>query len=169
MNFLIETERLKLRKFLPKDSLGFFNLNNDPKVLEFTGDSPFTSKNQALKFIENYDHYQKFGFGRWSVILKETDEFIGFSGLKFTQELDEIDLGFRFFREHWNKGFATEPSLAVLEFAFLELKLKRVVARAMFKNKSSIRVIEKIGMSFLEERILENEKWLISESLNESN
>ncbi|KAA3602050.1 MAG: N-acetyltransferase [Calditrichaeota bacterium] len=168
MNFLIETERLRLRKFLPKDSLGFFHLNNDPKVLEFTGDSPFASENKALKFIQNYDHYQKFRFGRWSVILKENQKSIGFCGLKFTEELNEIDLGFRFFQEHWNKGFATESSKAVLDFAFLELKLERIVARAMPENKASIRVIEKLGMNFVEERISENAKWLIFEKLNEN-
>lgn len=168
MDFLLETERLKLRKFLPKDSLGFFHLNNDPKVLEFTGDSPFLSENEALKFIQSYDHYQKFGFGRWSVILKETGEYLGFCGLKFTEELDEVDIGFRFFRNCWNKGFATESSLAVLDFAFSELKLKRIVARTMPENKASIRVIEKIGMRFVEERISENENWLIWEKLNEN-
>jgi [ribosomal protein S5]-alanine N-acetyltransferase len=61
---------------------------------------------------------------------------------------NEYDIGFRFFKEYWNKGFATETSLNCLKYGFTELNLNEIVGRAMVQNTASIRVLEKIGMKF---------------------
>ena len=151
MNFIIETNRLKLRELTPADAQHFFDLNADLEVIKFTGDPPFENVGAAREFLENYDQYEKYGYGRWAVILKETGEFTGWCGLKYLPELDETDLGFRFFRRHWNKGYATESALACIEFGFKKLKLKRIVGRAMAANSASVRVLEKTGFEFVKE------------------
>jgi len=68
--------------------------------------------------------------------------------LKYNQNLDETDIGFRFFEEHWNKGFATESAKTCLDYAFENLNLKTIVGRAMKENLASIKVLEKIGLEF---------------------
>lgn len=148
-HFLIETPRLGLRPLTPNDSLDFFELNNDPEVIRYTGDPPFSDLEEARSFLENYDQYERYGYGRWAVILKKTGEFIGWCGLKFMPDLDETDLGFRFFRKHWNKGYATESAMACIEYGFGKLGLKRIVGRAMEANKASVKVLEKTGFHFL--------------------
>ncbi|MFT5147613.1 MAG: ribosomal-protein-alanine N-acetyltransferase, partial [Flavobacteriales bacterium] len=104
---IIETQRLVLRKFKVTDASGLLALNSDPLVMKYTGDLPFKDIEDTKKFVEDYNHYNLHGYGRWSVILKSNKEFIGWCGLK-KHDTGYTDLGFRFSQEHWNKGYATE-------------------------------------------------------------
>ena len=147
MKTITESKRLMLREFKLSDALSMFELNNDPEVIRYTGDGPFQSISEAGKFIENYSDYRKNGYGRWAVISKETGDFLGWCGLKLNEE-GMKDIGFRFFRAHWNKGYATESALAVLRYGFNKLHMKEIIGRAAVENNSSIRVLEKLGMKF---------------------
>lgn len=82
------------------------------------------------------------------MIEKSNNKFLGWCGLKYDQNLDKTDIGFRFFEEHWNKGFATESAKACLDYGFENLNLKTIIGRAMSENLASIKVLEKIGLSF---------------------
>lgn len=148
MKPILETNRLLLRELNTNDAENFFGLNNNPNVIKYTGDSAFKSIDEAGEFLENYKDYRLNGYGRWAVIHKETSKFIGWCGLKFDEIGNETDIGFRFFEEVWNKGYATESAKACLIYGFEKLKLKRIVGRAMKKNRSSIRVLEKIGLEY---------------------
>lgn len=149
-NIVIITERLELREFDPSEAKFYFDLNNDPEVMRYTGDVPFNSVEEAKLFLENYDHYDLHGFGRWSVYLRDSEILLGWCGLK---QLDEetIDLGYRFFRKYWNKGYATEAAQACIKYGFLELKLNQIVGRTAKENKASVKVLEKVGMNFWKE------------------
>jgi RimJ/RimL family protein N-acetyltransferase len=147
---LLETTRTYLRKLSANDAADFYALNQNPEVLKFTGDKPFESIESARVFLEDYVVSHTNGLGRLAVINKQNEKFIGWCGLKYTSEKDEYDIGFRFFKEYWNQGFATETALKCLEYGFKELKLKEIVGRAMVDNTASIRVLEKIGMKFKE-------------------
>ncbi|MFC0875025.1 GNAT family N-acetyltransferase [Saccharicrinis sp. FJH2] len=142
-----ETSRLILREFQLKDAEAFYLLNSDPEVLRYTGDSPFGNVTEAEEFIRNYDDYRKNGFGRWAVILKSTHEFLGWCGLKLNEE-NMIDVGFRFFKNEWGKGYATEAAKSTLEYGFNQLKMAEIIGRAALANKASIRVLEKLGMTY---------------------
>ncbi len=142
------TKRLILREFKEDDAQSILELNNDPDVLKFTGDRPFQNIQEAKRFIQKYDHYDNYGFGRWAVILKENNAFLGWCGLKFTPEKNEHDIGFRFFKKHWNQGFASEAASACLDLGFDEFELTKNIGRAMKENQTSIRVLEKIGLTF---------------------
>lgn len=147
MKIITETERLLLREWNTGDAEAFYNLNNNPEVLKFTGDVPFSSISEAETFIRNYDQYKLNGYGRWAVIEKASGKFIGFSGLKLNEQGD-VDLGFRFFEEEWGKGYATEAALACLEIGFKQYKIDSIIGRADQKNKASVKVLEKLGMTF---------------------
>lgn len=140
------TPRLYLRPFAESDADGFYQLNANPEVLQFTGDRPFPDIAAALSFIQGYDHYQNYGYGRWAVIFRQTNSFIGFCGLKFHPEGQCTDLGFRFMQEYWGRGLATEAALACVKHAFTRLALPSLVGRVRQENQASIRVLEKIGM-----------------------
>ncbi len=154
MNFvkpkpIIETERLILRELCPEDAKDMMRLHSHPEVQRYTGDGILTTREGILeKIAEKQADYGKYGYGRWATILKEGDRFVGWSGLAYLPEFDEIDVGYRFLPEFWGKGLATEATRAILAYAFKELKLKRIVAIAMKENKASIRVMEKAGMQF---------------------
>lgn len=154
-----ETDRLALAKFSLADAPGFYALNLDPEVLRYTGDLPFSSVAEAEAFIRHYKNYERDGFGRWSVFLKETGEYIGFCGLSYRQEVDEVDIGFRFLRRVWGNGYATEAGRACLLRGFQVYSLERIVARAMRENLASHRVIHKLGMRFEVEFLEDGAVW----------
>lgn len=148
MKAIIKTNRLLLRELSVDDAENFYNLNLNPNVIKFTGNSAFKNIEEAEKFLENYQDYKLNGYGRWAVINKETYEFIGWCGLKFGEIENETDIGFRFFEKEWNKGYATESAKACIDYGFEKLKLKRIIGRAMKENIGSIKVLEKIGLEF---------------------
>ncbi len=149
MKHFLQTPRLILREFHPDDAQNFYQLNLNPNVIQFTGDDPFKSISDAEEFLKNYNDYEQNGYGRWAVINKENNEFLGWCGLKFDGK--ETDIGFRFFEEHWNKGYATESAKACLEYGFNELGLTQIVGRAMKGNIGSLKVLQKIGLRFIKE------------------
>ncbi len=158
---IAETERLILRELTPDDAQFAFDLNSNPEVLKYTGDEPFDSVEQAREFLENYSDYQRNGFGRWGVVLKETGKLIGWCGLKRDRETGEVDLGYRFFQENWNRGFATEASVACLEIGKATFNLERIVARAQKENPASYKVMEKLGFTFEKEYSEDDETWVL--------
>jgi len=148
MKTILETNRLLLREFNISDAESFYELNLNPNVIKYTGNSAFKDIDEAKAFLENYSDYQRNGFGRWAVINKSTEEFLGWCGLKYDEDLNETDIGFRFFEHFWNKGFATESAKACIGHGFEKLNLKTIIGRAMKENIASIKVLEKIGLQY---------------------
>jgi len=144
------TPRLYLRELTPNDAQNFYDLNLDPDVLQYTGDSIFRSVEDARVFLLNYGEYKSRGFGRWAVIRKEDEAFLGWCGLKYSEETDEYDVGFRFFKKYWNHGYATEAAKASLELGFNRFNLPVIIGRAMIANTGSVKVLEKIGLTYHE-------------------
>ena len=161
MKFIIETDRLLLREFILDDAEKFYQLNLNPNVIKYTGNAAFKSIEEAKSFLENYNDYKTNGYGRWAVINKESNEFIGWCGLKYGELENQTDIGFRFFEEEWNKGYATESAVACLKYGFEVLKLNRIIGRAMKENTASIKVLEKIGLVYETDCIFDNKEAVI--------
>lgn len=155
MTKILETPRLLLREMTPDDAENAYILNSDREVLRYTGDDPFESVEEAREFLANYESYKKYGFGRWAVILKETNEYLGWCGLKYTAELDEFDIGYRLMKKFWGNGYATEAAEACLKLGFEQFNMKTIVGRAMPDNVASVRILQKIGLTYLENRVTE--------------
>ena len=152
MNRIVaRTPRLTLKRFSIRDAADLFELNSDPEVIRFTGDVPFASVSEARNFLRGYKQYDLHGFGRWSLFLTETKEYVGFCGLNFSERKGEVDLGFRLHRRFWAKGYATEAGFAALRIGFSNYKLEKIVGRAMKENRASLHVLEKLGMTFEKE------------------
>jgi RimJ/RimL family protein N-acetyltransferase len=149
MKTILETDRLLLREFVLDDVEDFFRMVSDPDVTRFTGDGCQTLE-EARKRLEEgpFQDYRKYGYGRWAAVYKPTGKIIGFAGLKHLDDVGEVDLGFRFFKEHWGKGVATEASRAILAYGFDTLQRKRIIGITDLDNKASIRVLEKVGFTF---------------------
>jgi [ribosomal protein S5]-alanine N-acetyltransferase len=159
-NYVLETERCLLRPLNPADCGSFFRLNEHPDIFRFTTDPPFESVNDARKFLEQYNPYRQNGFGRWAVELKKDRIFTGWCGLKFILEENEVDVGYRFLPEFWGRGLATETGTACCNLGFHSYGLTRIVARIHPDNLRSVRVAQKMKMSFEKELIYDNAPWL---------
>lgn len=149
MKLICETQRLYLREFTTEDAIHFYEMNNDEDVIKYTGDNAFKSESEAKIFLSEYKQYQLHNMGRWAVCLKETGEFIGWCGLKYHPVQDMVEVGYRFYRKHWNKGYATESAKAAINYGFKALKLKAIYAHAHINNIASHKVIEKCGLHFI--------------------
>ncbi len=156
MDKFIVTERLLLRELVPTDVDGMFELDSDPEVHKFIGNKPVINKQQVADVINILrQQYKDNGIGRWAVIDKNTNEFIGWSGLKFMTEttnnhINYYDLGYRLKTKYWGKGFATETAFAFLEYAFEKLKAQEVYAMANIENDASNNVLKKVGLKLIE-------------------
>lgn len=148
---IIETDRLYLREFIADDAIHFFKMNADPDVVRYTGDVAFENLESAQEFITNYDAYAKTGIGRWTVIRKSDQEFLGWCGLKYHPKERVIDIGFRFYRCYWGQGYATESAKATIAYAFNTLKYPFLVAHAHIDNQASHSVIKKCKMQYVKD------------------
>jgi RimJ/RimL family protein N-acetyltransferase/phosphopantetheinyl transferase len=137
------TQNLQLRQWRPNDAHWLFRLNQDPEVVKYTGDSGFSSEAKALELIQTYPNYQRDGYGRWMVIDLSSNTPLGWCGLK--KNSWGIDLGFRFFREHWGKGIATKAARAALALGEI-FEVDPIIGRTLSSNTASSRVLEKVGM-----------------------
>jgi RimJ/RimL family protein N-acetyltransferase len=150
MTTKMETRRLLLREMTEDDADLLFALNQNPNVMRYIlGEPPLTTREQALAVLRErvFPQYAH-GLGRWACIEKLSGDFTGWCGVKHVPENGEYDLGYRFFEQHWGKGYATEAASAVCDFARKHLHGKRVVGKAMRDNRASRRVLEKIGLVF---------------------
>jgi len=148
--FILETTRLRLREFTLDDVDDMYLIQCDPEVTRYTGEDKSLTREEIERRIREdvLGDYRKYGYGRWAVIYKPDGQLIGFAGLKYLEEMGEVDLGYRFARVYWGMGLATEAAQAVLDYGSQHLGMSRVIAMAMPANKASIRVLEKVGMQF---------------------
>ena len=154
MEIFVETERLILREIIPEDRNGLFAIDSDPDVNIYLGRNPVENIEQSddlIKFIRK--QYIDNGIGRWAMIEKNTNNFIGWTGLKLVRELtnnhiDYYDLGYRLNKNYWGKGFATEAAKASLQYGFNTLDLNEIYAIADSQNVASRNVIEKVGLKY---------------------
>ena len=157
MKILFETERLYLREILPTDAEGMFEMDSDAEVYKFLGRKPIRDIGQSKKMIESIrEQYQNAGIGRWAIIEKKSDRFIGWTGFKFEKEnqngnSDFYNLKFRLLRKYWGKGYVTEATKAAIHYAFTELKIPEICSMTLVSNQKSQRVLEKLGFN-LEEK-----------------
>ena len=157
MKLIAKTNRLYLRELTIDDAEHFFEINNDKDVIRYTGDLPFTSLKAAKDFLKAYIHnYTMYKMGRWAVCLNTTHEMVGWCGLKYHPEEDLVDVGYRFYQKHWNKGYATEATKAAINYGFEVLKLDRIVAHVHQDNIGSHKVALKAGLHFVKDFIYEN-------------
>lgn len=152
----VETERLILREILTEDEAALFELDSDPEVHKYVGRKPVETIEQirlVIQFIRQ--QYMDFGIGRWAVIDKSNNQFIGWAGLKFfTDEINGIsdfyELGYRFMKKHWGKGYATEAAKAIVRYGFEELELNEIYGMTDIENMASKKVLEKAGLHYVE-------------------
>ena len=154
MHIILQTPRLTLRRFTEADAALVLALNSDPDVLKYLHERPLTDEADAKNIISKIilPQYAN-NLGRWAIQLNDTNEFIGWCGLKYRPELDEIDLGYRLVKSVWGKGYATEAAKAVIDYGLNKLNLPVITGRAHIENAASLCILEKIGMQYIKDEI----------------
>lgn len=152
MNLILETERLLLRPFESSDAEAMFAMDSNPNVHLYLGENPVTKIEQVHQYIKSIQNqYAENGIGRFIMELKDTNEIIGWAGLKFITEEENghsnfYDLGYRLREEFWGKGFAHEAAVKWLDYAFTTMKIPTIYASAHIDNIGSNKILKKIGL-----------------------
>jgi len=146
----IETPRLILRRLQFDDAPFVVALLNEPSFIENIGDRGVRSVEDAHRYLRDgpMAMYQTHGFGLWHTARKSDGASVGMCGLLKRDLLPDVDVGYAFFPKYWGQGFAQEAAEATLRQASRKFGLKRVIGVVSEGNAGSIRVLEKLGMSF---------------------
>ncbi|MEP1490460.1 MAG: GNAT family N-acetyltransferase [Algibacter sp.] len=165
MTFNIETERLLLRELRISDLEGMFELDSNPEVHKYLGKNPIKTIEESKIMIESViNQYKERGIGRWAVINKTTNEFMGWSGLRLNTEYNMngftkyYDVGYRFIERYWGHGYATESGKAAISYAFNTMKLPELYATTHLENQASHSALLKIGLNYIEDFYFDDEK-----------
>jgi RimJ/RimL family protein N-acetyltransferase len=147
---VLETERLVLRTASLDDAEFMLRLLNEPSFLQFIGDRGVRTADDARRYIASrlLESYERNGYGLWVVEPKGTGAPIGISGLVKRDTLPDADIGFAFLPEHWGRGYAAESALASMRYGLDTLGLPRLLAITNPDNAASIRLLERIGLTF---------------------
>lgn len=163
MNLSFETNRLLLRPLELTDAEAMFIMDKNPSVHKYLWQKPVQEIDEVIKVI-NYVHeqYKRNNIGRFATILKETGEFIGWTGIKFVDDHTEngntnfYDFGYRLDERFWNKGYATEATEFWLNYGLNDLKVDNLNAYTHSQNTPSNQVLKKVGFNFMEEYTAED-------------
>ena len=167
MLFELETKRLLLRPFETTDAEALFKMDANPNVHLYLWQKP-TQHLDESKLLVDYIHkqYAENKIGRFATILKETNEFIGWTGIKYVNDHTEngntnfYDYGYRLDEPHWGKGYATEATEAWLDYAFSNMNVPSLHSYTHHANGASNHILSKVGMEFIENYIAaDGVKW----------
>ena len=144
-----ETSRLRMRQWRESDRAPFAAMNADPAVMEFFASPPSPAASDAS--IDAWQaQFAARGWSNWAVELRESSQFIGFTGLSVPRRTFSfspcVEVGWRLARQFWGRGFATEAARAALRVAFERLSLSEIVSFTAVGNVRSRAVMERIGM-----------------------
>lgn len=146
---VLETERLILRPLTMDDLDAVFKWAGDPRVNKYMIYPLYKNKEEGIEWLKSLyqdDDKKDFGF-----VLKETGELIGSGGIYYHPERGLWSIGYNLAYDYWNRGFTTEAMEKIIEWGRQELDVKEVAATFAVENVGSRRVMEKLGMTFLED------------------
>jgi len=148
-NYIISTKRLGLRKWIEEDVSACIDMNKDPEVMKYFPETMTDLETMAM-ISRIRQRFEKSGFGFYAVEKKSTKEFIGFTGFGIPS-FDSfftpcIEIGWRFKKDEWGNGFATEAATACLQFGFEKLEFEKILSFTSVLNLKSETVMQRIGM-----------------------
>ena len=165
MKLILKTERLILREMLVSDAEALFEMDSNPKVHQYLWNKPLTNSSEVQSYIESVkNQYLENNIGRFVVVLKETNELIGWAGIKYNTEMVNnkihfYDIGYRLNERFWGKGYASEASFAWLDYGFNVMKIKVMEAAAHSDNIASNKILLKIGLKMTEQYLEDGVYW----------
>ncbi len=148
-HFHLETPRVQLLPWEAGDADAFLRLTQDSRVMRYISNGQLWSDLQTHEFVERQRAgFAARGFCLWKLVHKESGELGGMCGLQPLVNTPDIEIGWWLAPELWGHGIATEAARCALAFGFDQARLPRIVAIALPENRASVRVMEKLGMTF---------------------
>ncbi len=144
----LETERLVLRRWQPRDRAPMAAINADPAVMDFP--RPLTAAESDAELADFEAQWKNHGFSFAAIERRQDGAILGMAGLAravFDPPVGRcVEIGWRLGREHWGHGYATEAACAWLALGFEGLGLREIVAFTDPANHRSLAVMRRAGM-----------------------
>ena len=146
---VIETERLILRQFKLDDFETYAEMMADPDIVRYLMSGQPMTRHEAWRSLATMaGHWVLHGHGQWALEEKATGQFVGRAGLIYPQGWPDLEAGWVLSKTAQGKGYATEAGKAAIDFAFTQLKAKKVISLIQPDNKPSIKVAKRIGENY---------------------
>lgn len=155
---IAKSTRLSYRLLTSQDGELLYQLNNDAKVMRYLNGGKVSSRQDIdaidIPRMESYRNSEQ-GWGLWGVFIADSNEFIGWILIRpmefFTDnpELDNLEIGWRFIRSSWGKGYATEAAKHIKDQLIQKSDIKAFSAIADEENLASIAIMKKLGMEYM--------------------
>lgn len=144
----LQTDRLLLKDYTMKDLKNYFLLKSSDEIWKYSTNQPTDDISMVETLLEKLvEKKTKPEIGFEALFEKESGKYIGEAGiLSWSERYDRCVIGYNLLPEFWNRGYATEISKALINFAFSKLHVERVEALAMEENVASCKVLEKAGL-----------------------
>ena len=122
----------------------------DPEVTRFlpSRGSPISRQNVEKSIQSFVGHWQERGYGIWAILPEATSQMIGYCGLRYLNELDEVEVLYGLARTYWGRGITTQAVKAAIAYGFDDAHLEKIIAMAFAENHASRRVMEKAGLRY---------------------
>jgi len=148
----LTTPRLTLRPFTEADAEPLHRILNEGGILRYfpRPEPPDLARVERL-IAGQLRHWEEHGLGWWAVELRSTGELLGWNGLQYLPDTEEVEVGYLLSRRHWGQGLATEGAQAALRFGVETLRLGSIVGIVHPENIASQRVLAKAGLTFINE------------------
>ncbi|MNK41691.1 anhydro-N-acetylmuramic acid kinase [compost metagenome] len=152
MRILYQSQTIIIREFMPGEELLLIDLFNDDEVTRYL---PACSPELSVKMFNTaLEDYNKGLLSRWGIFSSENNNFIGMClARNFTENPDQIEIGYTLSKKYWGKGIATEVNIALTKYCFANTGTQEVVAITDLGNVGSQKVLEKLGFKRLENLI----------------
>ena len=156
MDYIFETEHLKIRKFTTEDTQSLFRNHLEDDVKKWIPNECYADIEEtqsAINFYVDCVNNRRLPYVL-AVELKETGELIGDTGVNEVEgNCNEVEIGYGICKKHSGKGYATELLNAMTKYIVSSFGINILYGRVMRGNNASVRVLEKNGYVFDKEEI----------------
>ena len=148
----LTTPRLMLRPFTTDDINPLHRILNQPDILQFFPNPESPPIERVQQIIEKQlAHWEEHNLGWWAVVPQGGSELIGWNGLQYLPETDEVEVGYLLSNQFWGRGYATEGAKASIQFGFENFKFGEIIGLTHPENLASQNVLKKCGMQFTQQ------------------
>jgi RimJ/RimL family protein N-acetyltransferase len=152
---VITTSRLTLRAWTMQDVDRLFDILQEENILQYFPVPSAPSHEKVERYISNQlAHWEKYGYGHWAIVTRETGQLVGWNGLEYLPELKETEVAYLLSKQSWGCGYATEAASAAIRFGFEQASLDAIIGLVHAANTASVHVLEKCGLTFNDQIIL---------------
>ncbi|SNR14627.1 GNAT family N-acetyltransferase [Tenacibaculum jejuense] len=157
----LESKRLIIKEAEVGEAAFYFELFNDPDWIKYIHDKGLKSVEETAIYLKDIlaKNAKLNGLGFFSVLLKETNEFIGMSSAIQREKLDFVDVGYGFLPKARGKGYASEATLLMIDYIKKKFQQEKVLAFTAPENEKSQQLLKRLGFEYVGlETVFEGEK-----------